>query len=415
LKFLSFNIKYNFVKYNLKFVLFCLCLLSSFSLKAQERIEFLSEKLCVIGFENVKVLSIEDQLLVCLENNVYSWDVEAISIALDTLVANTFQNKKLKLYLLNHAIPQVQLTVSSDDWKAYRKGVLPKIKMEKALVIDYQIDSKYKLLEEELAWNPNVNKLDFVVYPQLSLQNTGFNQVYETQFNLAPAMEIDLWKGMQFTGQVIFPLVNDLDPQGDEIRPGFVTLKQNLRFGKSYFGELTLGHFNANRYGAHASVFRPVWKNRLELEANIGLTGESHFDNGRWINESVNAFNWFIGTRYFYPKYGMQLAVSYGKYIYGDKGLRADVIRHFGPVSIGFFAVYAGGESNGGFNFTLPLPTKKRKRRRSLRVMPANYFDWEYNAGTEFVKGRYYETRPNSNRTENNWNPIYIKSQLLNL
>jgi hypothetical protein len=287
--------------------------------------------------------------------------------------------------------------------------------MEKALLINYQIDSKYKLLEEELYWNPNVNKLDLVVYPQLSLQNTGFNQIYETQLNLAPALEVDLWKGMQFTGQVIFPIVNDLGPQGNEIRPGFVRLNQNLRFGKSYFGELNVGLFNAHRYGAHARVFRPVWKNRLELEANIGLTGESHFYDGHWINESVDEFNWFIGTRYFYHEYGLQLAVSYGKYIYGDKGIRTDVIRHFGPVSIGFFAMYTGGKSNGGFNFTMPLPTKKRKRRRTLRVMPANYFDWEYNAGTEFVKGRYYETRPNTNRTENNWNPIYIKSQLLSL
>ena len=403
------------MKYCFKFFLICLCLLSNFPLKAQERIESLSEKLCILGFENVKVLSVENQLLVCLENNVYRWDVDAISIALDTLVANTTQKKKLNLYLLNHAIPQIQLTVSSDDWKAYRKGELPKIEMEKALLIDYQIDSKYKLLKEELAWNPNVNKIDFVIYPQLSLQNTGFKQIYETQFNLAPAMEVDLWKGMKFTGQVIFPIVNDYGKEGDEIRPGFVTLSQNIRLGESYFGKLTVGNFNANRYGAHASLFRPVWKNKLELEANIGLSGESHFYNETWLNESVNEFNWFLGTRYFHPEYGLQFALSYGKYIDGDKGVRAEVVRHFGPVSIGFFAMYTGGDSNGGFNFSIPLPTNKRKRKRSLRVMPANYFDWEYNAGTEFVKGQFYETKPNANRTEDIYNPIYLKSQLLSL
>ena len=403
------------MKYSFVFFLIGLCLLFNSSLKAQERIESLSDKLCIIGFENVKVLSVENQLLVCLENNVFRWDVDAISIALDTIAANTSQKKELNLYILDRAIPQVHLSVSSDDWKAYRKGELPKLSMEKALRIEYKIDSKYKLFEKELPWNPNVNRIDFVIYPQLSLQNTGFSQIYETQFNLAPAMEVDLWEGMKFTGQVIFPIVNDYGKEGDEIRPGFVTLSQSLRLGESYFGKLTVGNFNSNRYGVHANLFRPVWKNRLELEANVGLTGASHFYDGTWTKESVNEFNWFLGTRYFHSKYALQLALSYGKYIDGDQGVRAEVIRHFGPVSIGFFAMYTGGESNGGFNFTMPLPTKKRKRKRSLRVMPANYFDWEYNAGTEFVKGQIYETKPNANRTENIFNPIYLKSQLLSL
>ncbi|MDE5417545.1 YjbH domain-containing protein [Labilibaculum sp. DW002] len=403
------------MKHLIKLFLISLCLLTNFQVNAQGNLDDLSEKLCVIGFENVKVLAIDHQVLVSLENNVYSWDVEAISIALDCIAANVTENNNLTLYVLNHAIPQVQLQVSARNWEAFRKGELPKSKMKTVLHIESKIDSNYQLLEEQLFWNPNTNKVDLVIYPQMYLQNTGFHQIYETQINLNPVVEVDLWKGMQFTGQVIVPLVNDYGKEGDEVRPGFVTLNQNLRFGESYFGKLSVGNFNTNRYGAHASVFRPVLKNRVEVEANIGLTGASHFYQGRWMNEDINEFNWFVKSRYFHHEYGLELALSYGKYIYGDKGIRADVIRHFGRVSISFFAIYTGGESNGGFNFTIPLPTKKRKRKRSFRVMPANYFDWEYDAGTEFVKGQLYETKPNANRTEDIYNPIYLKSQLLTL
>ena len=108
-----------------------------------------------------------------------------------------------------------------------------KSKMADEFHISYTIDKNYNLFSADQARNSNINKIDFVVYPQLALQNTSLNQIYETQFNLAPAMEMDLWSGMQFTGQVIFPIINDLGPQGDQIRPGFVNLAQNFRIGKT--------------------------------------------------------------------------------------------------------------------------------------------------------------------------------------
>ena len=385
--------------------------------KGQETDQFLSCQLSLSGsgFENVNVLSQENTLLVALENNVYRWDVEAIAVALDTFVAHSEKHTLISLYLLNHGIPQIQIRVPAQKWLAYRKGALPKSGMDDALQVTYQIDKKYKLLDNKNILNGNIFKVDIVLYPQLALQNTGFNQIYETQLNLAPALEVDLWKGMQFTGQVIFPIVNDLGPQGDEIRPGFVSLSQNFRMGKSFFARAVVGNFNANRYGIDATVFHPLYKDRIEIEGNIGLTGSSYFYGGDWIRSNINQLNWFVKTRYYDANYNLQVAMSYGRYINGDYGVRGDITRHFGAVSIGFFAMYSGGKPNGGFHFALPLMIKKRNRKRKLRVIPAPYFDWEYNAGTEFEKGRYYETRPNANRTENNYNPIYIKSQLLKL
>ena len=396
--------------------LFLLIALAVFSsAKGQDRDQFLSYQLCLSGFENVNVLSQENSLLVALENHVYRWDVEAIAVALDTLVAHSEKPTEISLYLLNHGVPQIQIQLPAAKWLLYRKGEFPQTAMEGGLQVTYLIDKNYALLKDKNSRNTNLNKIDFVLYPQLALQNTGFNQIYETQVNLAPAMEVDLWKGMQFTGQVIFPLINDFGPEGDKVRPGIVSLAQNFRMGQSFFARVVAGHFNANRYGVDATVFRPLFKNRVELEANLGLTGSSHFYDDSWIRSSIDQLTWFVKTRYYDSKYNLQAALSYGKYINGDCGLRADLSRHFGPVSIGFFAMYSGGESNGGFHFDIPLMFKKRKRKRNVRVIPAPYFDWEYNAGTEFEKGRYYETRPNANRTENNYNPIYIKSQLLEL
>lgn len=380
----------------------------------QKSTALLSGKLSLLGFENVNVYSRQDMILVAFENNVYRCDVEAIAVALDTIVTYVEKQSEVSLYILDHGIPQIQIDIPAATWLQYRKGNILQSKMADEFCISYTIDKNFKLFAADQARNSNINKIDFVVYPQLALQNTSLNQIYETQFNLAPAIEVDMCKGMQFTGQVIFPIVNDLGPQGDQIRPGFVSLAQNFRIGKRFFARAVAGHFNANRYGLDGSVFRPFFKNRVEVEANVGVTGASYFYEGDWIRSSVNQLSWFIKTRYYHFQYNLQIAMRYGRFLNGDCGLRGDLTRHFDSVSIGFFAQYSRGRSNGGFHFAIPLMFKKRNRRRSLRVMPARYFDWEYNAGTDFEKG-HYETRPNENRIENNYNPTYVKSKLLSL
>ncbi|WP_421918650.1 hypothetical protein [Marinifilum sp.] len=381
---------------------------------ARERQELLSEELCLLGFENVKVLTSGNILLACMENNIYGWNVEGIVIVLDCLSKNSTAEKEIILYALDHGIPQIRIKVNSLAWKSFRNGEIQAHALRKMLSVDSKLQKDYKLLENTLYWNSNLNKIDFVIYPQFALQNTGFNQIYETQLNLAPAMEVDLWKGMQFTGQVIFPLHNELSKEGDEVRPGFVSISQNFRIASDYFGKLVVGNFNANRYGGYMSMRRPIWKNRIEIGANAGITGSSYFYKGRWLKGNVNELNWFLKARYFHHRYDLQFDLSYGKYIAGDHGIRADLTRHFGRIAIGCYVMCSDGRSNGGFHFSLPL-AKKQNRRHLIRIKPANFFDWEYNAGTEFVKGRYYETRPNENRTENNYNPMYLKTQLLNL
>lgn len=401
------------MKYLFYFFLIGLLLFSKLSF-SQEKPDYISEKLCILGFENVNVISTTEKTLLCFENNVFTWDVEAIARILDIVSAKK-ENTNVELYLLKHAVPQVCIKVNMHYWQEYRKAKISKAEIEKLLIVSYDIGPGFKKLETDLYWNSNINKIDFVFYPQLFLQNTGFNQIYETQINIAPAMELDMWKGMKFTGQVIIPLVNDYGKEGDEIRPGFITIAQSFRLRENYFGKVSIGNFNASRYGMYSSMGRSFFKNRLEVRANLGITGSSHFYKGRWINGSLSKLSWFLKSNYFHSKYGLELGLSYGRYMNKDYGVRADFIRHFKSVAIGFYALYSGSDFNGGFNFTIPLPSKKRNRKRMIRIMPANYFDWEYNAGTEFVKGKFYETRPNTNRTEYIFNPIYIKTQLLNL
>ncbi len=52
-------------------------------------------------------------------------------------------------------------------------------------------------------------KIDVLVYPQLAFKNLVITQIYQVLFDLSPAIEVSLWKGMKLTAQLKIPVYND--------------------------------------------------------------------------------------------------------------------------------------------------------------------------------------------------------------
>ncbi len=385
-----------------------------------------------MGFENIRSFSRDNRVFVALENNIYRWEADAIVTVLDTIASYTNPEMQISIYMLKNDIPQLHIQVPARLWVQYRSGKISKDGLFDALLVDRNIDEDWKYLKKRNGLNSNVNKIDLVIYPQFAIQNRLLTQLYEIQFNIAPAVEVSLWKGMLFTGQIIFPLKNDFEVldikenvdyknrnflyashEGDYIRPGFVTISQDFRLAHQWFGNLTLGNFNAHRYGMNGQVNHLFKGNQWSAAGNAGLTGSSHFLQGQWVTNSVNTFTWRIAVGYFYPQLNLQIDLSYGSYLNNDKGFRADCSRHFGSTTIGFYAMHTGGDSNGGFKFTIPFPIAKQNRKYPFRVRLPRYFDSDYNAGYAVYYGKDYETRPNENQTECFNNPIFIKNLLI--
>lgn len=361
----------------------------------------LSKALVTAGYENVRVTQARGVVFVSLEDNIYSRNVTGICSVADTLLTY-IEHTPVSMVMLDKGIPQIEIDIE-----------LSSEKYSLNISVSYDTHEAWSSLKDIPPLNPPENKIDVVVYPQFTLQNVLLSQIYEIQLNLAPAVEISLWKGMLFSGQVIFPLKNDLGHEGDFIRPGFVTLTQNFRLPHAWFVRAGIGNFNASRYGADISMNHPLPDNHWNIGGNAGLTGSSHFYEGEWITGELNTLTWFVKTGYYYPKFDLQFDLGFGCYLNHDYGFRADCTRHFGATTVGFYAMYTNGHTNGGFHFSTPLPPFKRNRRHTVRFVPAKYFDWEYNAGTEFYYGRYYETRPNENRSEHWINPLFLKNEIL--
>lgn len=396
----------------------CLLLLGNlFCWKGNATVE---DGLVSLGMENVKVVAQADGVCIAYEDNVYRGTYRGLFDVIRTLLNDPDVEGDIRLVVLEDRIPQITVSLGREALVAYRQEEVSLAAVMKGLAISYDTDEVMKILKGAKAVNRSAGKVDLVLYPQVKLQNSWLDKIYGTVLNIAPAVEVGLWKGASFTGQVIFPVWNNLVGEMDYIRAGMLVLRQEIRLPKNIFAALSVGNFNQNRIGVDLDLLYRTNSDRWAFGLTGGLTGSSTFYGGKW---EVTQWKRVSGTaliRYNEPYYNLQFDLSVHRYIYGDYGVRGDCSRHFGEVTVGLFAMYSGGEANGGFHVAIPLPRKKRSKHKAVRVRLPEYFDWQYEAQsgpwyTPRKLGRSYKTRPDENRSRGYYNPDFIKDNLVGL
>lgn len=367
------------------------------------------------GFEDVRALQTKESVTVSVGNVPFRWQVKAIAEALDQVAGQCDEPKAVQLILTEKDIPVIFIGVNSSDWKKFRNGLLSVEEFRQQFVVSHATGEVWKAIRAEKAENSRSGKIDVIGYPQLSFKNTLLKKPFEIQLNIAPAVNVELLRGMVFTGQVIFPLVNELGYEGDFIRPGYVTLSQDFRLPGSWLGKASVGHFNASRYGTDLYLERYFAGERLKLELNAGLTGNSHFLRNEWIRGEVQTLTWLSSVSYFYSRYNLKFKVGAGRYIYGDVGTFANCVRYFGETAFGFYVLHGSNGFNGGFSLTVPFGSGKRSKRRSVSFSVPRYFELTYDAGTEFRYSQTYGTSPSENRINLNYFTEYITNEIIHL
>ncbi len=380
-----------------------------------QSLERITNGLQSLGFENIRVTQSHSNVSVSVENNIYRWDPLAIAEALDVVTEDFSGDEEVHLILLEKGIPFCLIEVGSVFWKEFRRGNINHEEFNKNFIVTWEYDETWNTLKNIKPSNKNTGKADIVIYPQFSYENTRLAKIYETQLNIAPALEFSVWKGNKFTGQVIFPVHNELGYEGNFIRPGFVTLSQDFRLPKHFMGKFTTGNFGNSRYGFEIYLLRPFQNTNLNFEFTSGLTGFSHFFDSRWTRGNVNTFTWSSSLAWFYPKYNLVLRGGAARYIYQDYGLFASCSRYFGETNVGFYAQLNENKMNGGFIVTVPFPVKKRFNRKFIRInLPENY-SLGYNAGAEFNYGQTFLTNADGFKIKFLNFTKLIKSEIYNL
>jgi opacity protein-like surface antigen len=383
--------------------------------------EHAADALAQMGYENVRWTEDDHERVYLLQNSAYRLEGVGISRAVDLIQrVGMPEGKSCRIIVLDNNVPQISLLyqpeagdefpdVSRKDWK-----------------VGYDLGDSWKQLrrDKDKVRNSSLYKVDVVVYPELSLKNLVITQVYQVLFNLSPAIEVSLWKGMKLTAQVVIPVYNDgYGDLANKVHPGFLTLQQIVRLPYNLWLTGTLGSFNADRYGVDLKLLHVLKADgRFSFEGKVGMTSIRKWEGFEFHYATKRTWTWSLGANFFWPRYNIQASMKAERYLLGEHALRVDLIRHFRYASIGFYALKGmkkNGEmirANGGFRFQIALPPYKYKRKGYLpRITPSKNMGIAYNAGNELTYYRGYRSTADDNIMKNNsLNPYYIQSELLN-
>lgn len=371
------------------------------------------ETLVALGYENISCDDADSERVYVLENVAYRLNGVGIAKAVEIIEKNGMpENKLCRLIFLDNNVPQISICFKPLEMDSI--GVTKEWQRE----ISYDLGPDWRKYTKGKKINSSLYKVDIVVYPELSFKNLIITQIYQVLFNLSPAVEVSLWKGMKLTGQVVFPVYNDgYGLLAGKIHPGFITLQQSVRLPYNIWSSLTVGLFNNGRYGADLHFFHPFKDERFSVEGQIGVTAPYYWNNFDFYYNTKTRLTWSLGGAYYWPRFNTQLSVKLEQYLLGECGVRVDMVRHFRYCSIGFYAMKAdGAKANGGFRFQVALPPYRYKRSGYIpKITPSKNMGITYNAGNDQVNYQNYRTNPSVNMMQENiFNPYFIKSELLN-
>ena len=360
------------------------------------------QKLVEAGFVNVRTAETANQRIYTIENDAYKLQASGVAKALQILDAEHSDDGKIcKVIVTDYNVPQVTLTYdpSVGRWNT-----------------TYRLDESWDRVKYVKRAASSVGNVDLVIYPQVSLMNLIITQVYQSLWQVSPALEVSLWPGAKFTAQLKIPVFNDgYEGIEDRTHPGFITLSQRLRLPGNVFTRVTAGIMGTNRFGVDLDVRYPLPNERFYLFGELAYLGASYFQGYNYYYIPDMYWYWNFGGSYYMPALETQFSLMYAQFVYGDRGFKYEMIRHFRFASIGFYAEKGRySQFNGGFRFQVALPPYRAKRYGKLpRVTTSGQMGLVYNTNNERYFYKEYKVEASDNIMEKNgFNPYFIQSEI---
>ena len=357
------------------------------------------------GFANVRYAETDKEMIYTLECDSYKIPAEGLKRVAQIVEGNYLDDKDVKIVVTYMNVPELTMSCDAESrsWKVTRR-----------------LDESWDVVKGRQRINSSIGKVDVNLYPQLSLKNLIINQVYQTLWNVNPALEVSLWPGMKMSYQVKLPIYNDgYGALESKIHPGMVTLSQRFRdpWNLNVNGKLTLGTFSNNRYGAALEMVYYFPNERFSLDTQLAMLGNCYYDGFIFKFDRDMYFRWNVAANYYWPMTRTQFTLRAQKFLLGDFGFKYEMIRHFDRCSVGLYAeksTYERAELNVGFRFQIALPPYRHKRRGYVpRVSTSTNMGMTYVANNEQYYYKEFRTEASDNiMSKNFFNPYYIENQL---
>lgn len=369
-----------------------------------------TQRLVDEGFENVTTTLKADTLYAAFENNTHRASYRAIGIALKALAEEIPQVHHFKTIVLEYGKPQIAIHAqhNNNSW---------------AVKVDYdtQTIEESTLLQtsnRQSSQASSYGKIDITLNPIVSIDNHLLNKLAEVVVILAPSVETTLWKGNRIFAQPLIPIYHNLYKNNPDrqFQIGVLSIRQDWLANSNWNISTTAGSFLYNVMGIHADVTYHI-NPRLDIGLRTGLSADQTLYISTWKRGKFSNILCMANASYYEPHTSLQIKTSAGRFLYGDIGVRGDIVRHFGEYAIGVYGIYTNGERNAGFNFAIPLGRKKQYRSKFIRVRMPQYFSWEYSMISYYRytwerMGRDYKEYPDKSFTTHYWQATYLQQYL---
>lgn len=392
------------------FLLAGICTLGVANMQAQDHAHALPAAL-----ENVKAISTDSTYYVQYTNNAWRSEAQALYGVIESLFCIA-PHQSWHISIAKNGIAQITVEI---DRKQVESAQQINPQFMRALQISYK-KTDNSIFSRTPTHNRGFGKTDIVLYPQFAFQNNTFERIWETQFNLAPAIETTLWRGALLTAQVIFPIHNNIvSPEGNQIRPGIITLSQHYRLPHNIFGHINIGNFSAQRMGVNIGNHWVSTSGIYQLGYTASLTGSSYVDRNGWSISKWKRFSAHLKCIITPHFYNLEAELSAGRYIYGDYGGQITLTRRFSNAALQLFGRYAGNISCAGIGITFPLWLQKQSRAHIFRAKVSDWYQLGYSEksgnGADHATGRSFETTPSATPMTHYLNPYYIQQELIKI
>ncbi|MDO4949111.1 MAG: hypothetical protein Q4E55_02945 [Bacteroidales bacterium] len=374
--------------------------------------DYMAEALVRQGFTNIRHLETEKEHIVTFENTVYSIQAVGIQKALEIIGnAQPQDGKPCKVIVTYMDIPQLTITSHDVDTTGYAMG------NAREWSTSNHIDEAWDLVKKTKKTNSGFLDVDLIVYPQIYYKSVITTQIYQALFELNPALEVTLWEGAKFIGQVAIPIYNDGYPGCyKNIRWGKVTLEQNFRLLHHVQGKVNAGIFDNNCFGGLLSLSAPLSDERFSLFAETGVVGIGYSDKlNKFYYNGTKCFVFSTGMDFYWPQYNIQFKAKGERYPSEKYGVQGEMIRHFKFASIGLYGMtVSGDETSGGFKLMVALPPYKSQRHKKWpRIDTSLGMGTTYNAKHQSQPYTLPSRHAGDNILYNNrFNPFFVKTYI---
>lgn len=317
------------------------------------------------GFENVQCLRKNDTLYIGYENRVFRYEVAALKEIMTNLLVDE-SIEALVLFPKYQNIPIVQITL------------IPSDKNQTSISFNTDLWTSSGVHQVESV-NKTYLKADVSIGPYIYATQIGnYDDAIKIELDAAPTLHLQLTKGLKFTGQLLVPVINNYSEDG--VRPGIITLEQSVRLPWNVFATASVGHYNPRRYGARLNAMKYTKGGMFGLGTTLGYTQLSNI-SGEPLSEFYEDYPAIIARvngSFRWLEQDLTIKATYGSFLYEDLGYKIEAVRQFGEAQIGVHAIKTSLISNAGFSLLLPIPIKKYRPIKHIRVRTERYLQYQY-------------------------------------